>query len=403
MSDKTTATQDLPRVEIFAAGTHTDMNGKKHPFSNEDVAEIASSYDPAHHEAPMIVGHPNPGVTSMPAYGWVTGLAAEGGKLFAQLGQVPDTMRDAMKAAHYKKFSPGILPRNHPANPTPGKLHLEHLAILGATPPAVKGLEAFQFAAPEGDEAVMCFAGEQTDWILLRVIKSLRGLVRTVRNTVTEEEAADLPTDDDIDFLRDQARDQMEAARSQSTNQDAAHFAAAQQPKEETTNMAEKTEDELKAERDQLEADKKAHDTAVAEFAAQQAEREKAADKAIVDKAVAEGRLPAGEADAVMAFAATLEADESVICFAAPSANGDGEAKVAPRTWFRDHLAALPVRVPQGELTQPDPNGDAPVAQFAAPAGFSVNPELAETHQKAVAYQAAHPNTDYADAVAAVS
>ncbi|MES8739309.1 hypothetical protein U6S59_12380, partial [Cutibacterium acnes] len=59
-------TATAPSIEIFRAGRHVDMSGREIEFTREDLAELASSYDPAVHEAPVVVGQPK---TNAPAYG----------------------------------------------------------------------------------------------------------------------------------------------------------------------------------------------------------------------------------------------------------------------------------------------------------------------------------------------
>ncbi|MEN8721862.1 MAG: hypothetical protein ABF335_03135 [Alphaproteobacteria bacterium] len=391
-------TPELHRIQIFRAGTHRSMTGEAMPFSAADVAELAATYDPALHEAPLIIGHPVKGTTAMPAYGWIKGLEAEGDTLFAAVDQVPDEMREAVNNGHYKKVSSGLLRPDSPANPTPGKWHLEHVALLGATPPAIKGLEPFQFSAGDGD--VVCFSNER-EWRQLRLAELFRSVVRVVRGTLAEEDAAALPSDDQLDWMRDEFAEELIEERAKNPSIPA-HFAAAtQQPTEETTIMAEKTEQELKADRDALDAAQKAHEDRVAAFAAQQQATEQAADKVAVEAAIKDGRLAAGQKDEVLAFAATLEPDADTVCFAAQSVGGDS-VKVAPRTWFRQHIASLPKRAPEGEAA-PDGPDVGTTAQFAAPSGFEVSPAGVDIHQKALAYQAKFPKATYADAVAAVS
>ena len=55
----------MSAIHIFKAGTHTDMHGKKLPFTPDDLAACVKAYDPSVHEAPLVIGHPrteDPGV-----------------------------------------------------------------------------------------------------------------------------------------------------------------------------------------------------------------------------------------------------------------------------------------------------------------------------------------------------
>lgn len=140
-------------LEIFRAGRHTSINGATLEFSDSQVAGIAAAYDPALHEAPLVVGHP---ALNAPAYGWVKRLAAEGGSLSAELDQVDPAFAEALRAGRYKKRSASFYTPTSPANPKPGSFYLRHVGFLGAAPPAVKGLREAAFA--EGEPGVIEFS-----------------------------------------------------------------------------------------------------------------------------------------------------------------------------------------------------------------------------------------------------
>ena len=44
------------RFPVFRAGTHTDSAGKAKTWTEEDLDRMVSSYDPAGHEAPLVIG-----------------------------------------------------------------------------------------------------------------------------------------------------------------------------------------------------------------------------------------------------------------------------------------------------------------------------------------------------------
>ncbi len=62
----------MQRIEIFRPGTHTAMSGETIGFTEAQLRASAAAYDPAKHEAPIVVGHPR---HDGPAYGWVKSLA----------------------------------------------------------------------------------------------------------------------------------------------------------------------------------------------------------------------------------------------------------------------------------------------------------------------------------------
>ena len=67
-------------LHIFRAGTYQAMAGQSITLTPADLAATAAAYDPARHEAPLVVGHP---VDNGPAWGWVSGLSADGADLSA--------------------------------------------------------------------------------------------------------------------------------------------------------------------------------------------------------------------------------------------------------------------------------------------------------------------------------
>jgi transcriptional regulator with XRE-family HTH domain len=136
-------------LHIFRAGRHTAQSGASLEFSEAEVGAIAAAYDPALHEAPIVVGHPR---TDAPAYGWVKSLRAEGAELFAEPDQVEPAFAEMVRAGRFKRISASFYPPTSAANPAPGSYYLKHVGFLGAQPPAVKGLKAAEFA--EDGEAV---------------------------------------------------------------------------------------------------------------------------------------------------------------------------------------------------------------------------------------------------------
>ena len=136
----------MKQIEIFRAGQHTDIAGVQREFTDADLAEIVASYDPALHEAPLVVGHPR---IDAPAWGWVKSLQAVAGRLVAIPDQVQAAFGEAVASGADKKVSAAFYAPTDTHNPTPGRWHLRHVGFLGAQPPAIKGLAGPAFG--EGD------------------------------------------------------------------------------------------------------------------------------------------------------------------------------------------------------------------------------------------------------------
>ncbi|MHB8853144.1 MAG: hypothetical protein ACYC6P_07310 [Ignavibacteriaceae bacterium] len=124
--------------EILKTGKFMSSNGQEKEFSQTDLENIASSYDPAVSEAPLVIGHPK---TNDPAYGWIENLKVTGDRLIAKAKQVVPEFLEAVKNGLFKKRSVSLT--------QDGKLR--HVGFLGAELPAVKGLADLSFSETETD------------------------------------------------------------------------------------------------------------------------------------------------------------------------------------------------------------------------------------------------------------
>jgi hypothetical protein len=140
-------------LQIFKSGSHTATSGVTITFSEVDVAATAANYNPALHEAPLVVGHPT---ADLPAYGWVAGLSFADGVLSALPRDVDADFAELVNTRRFGKISASFYEPDSPNNPVQGIYYLRHVGFLGAQPPAVKGLKNPQFADSD-DELVICF------------------------------------------------------------------------------------------------------------------------------------------------------------------------------------------------------------------------------------------------------
>jgi hypothetical protein len=132
-------------IDAFKEGTYPQGI-----FASKELSEIASTYNPANYEAPILIGHLSDpsykGKSSIPAFGWIGAAKVVGDHLKLVVSQFSDQLKEFIQQGFYKKVSAAFFQPDDPNNPTPGKWHLHHLAFLGGTPPAVKGLEGIAFA-----------------------------------------------------------------------------------------------------------------------------------------------------------------------------------------------------------------------------------------------------------------
>lgn len=141
------------KIQIFKPGRHTTMAGQAISFSESDLQATVGAYDPALHEAPLVVGHPR---ADLPAYGWVSALSFSEGGIDATPAQVNADFADMVAAGAFKKISASFYAPDAPQNPVPGVYYLRHVGFLGAQAPAVKGLRSPAFA--DGEAGVLDFS-----------------------------------------------------------------------------------------------------------------------------------------------------------------------------------------------------------------------------------------------------
>jgi hypothetical protein len=136
------------RIHVFKAGDQTSAQGVQRNFSDKDLQQVIDTYDPSIHEAPLVIGHAGDN-DSLPSYGWIKGFNKQGGNLYADV-EFTDAAKDLVKNGHYRKVSISFYSPESTINPHKGKWSARHLALLGASPPAVKGLEPFSFSEEQG-------------------------------------------------------------------------------------------------------------------------------------------------------------------------------------------------------------------------------------------------------------
>jgi hypothetical protein len=132
------------RVHVFRAGSQTSAQGVERNFTEKDLQQVVDTYDPEVHEAPIVLGHAGDN-DSQPSFGWIKGFTRQGEDLYADV-DFTDVAKDLVKDGHYRKVSVSFYSPDSAINPNPGKWSARHLALLGASPPAVKGLQHLAFS-----------------------------------------------------------------------------------------------------------------------------------------------------------------------------------------------------------------------------------------------------------------
>ncbi len=367
-------------IHVFRAGTHVTAAGERIEFSSADLAASAAAYNPALHEAPLVVGHPK---TDDPAYGWAKGLVADGADLYVDPAQVQPEFAEMVNSGAFKKRSMKWYRPTDPQNPAPGVWYPQHIGFLGAVPPAIKGLKAVQFAA--GDAGVVVEFGQWEDRTVARLFRQLREWLIGAHG---QETADKVIGSYDVDAL---AEDAARETSSEVFPAPAFAEASATVIEEPTVTPEEKAA---------LEAENAAMKARVAEFESRESANRAAAIKSTAvqfcEGLIGAGQLLPAEKDSAVGLL-ILAANAQPVEFG----EGDGAVTEAPLARLEALFKQLPKRVEFGEVAHPGKSAAA--VEFAAPDGMGIDAERLDLHGRALQHQAAHPGTDYVTAVKAVS
>jgi hypothetical protein len=379
-------------IHIFRSGTHTDVSGKTLAFGETELEASAKAYDPALFEAPLVVGHPQ---LDAPAYGWVESLSFSQNGLSAAPRQVDPAFAELVRAGRYKKISASFYLPNSPANPVPGVFYLRHVGFLGAAAPAVKGLKPVAFA--QAEEGVVEFSDA---WAERQNASLWRALREWLLAKFGQEEADKAVAPWLVESVEDAAR--KELLEDQAQPEFAEGGPANPNFKEDEV---EKEKEALAAERAKLAEERAALERQRADFAEREAKlmeteagRIHAEHVTFAEILVKEGKLLPANKEATVGLLDSLAVSSAVVAFA--EENGGKVEKSALQT-MKDMLTTSPKLVDFSERAVGDLDAGGS-ASFAAPQGYTADPERLELHGKAVAFQAAHPGTDYATALVAV-
>lgn len=370
-------------IQIFKAGKHTASSGIALTFSESDLSASAKAYDPAIHEAPLVVGHPK---ADLPAYGWVKSLSFSDSGLEAEPDQVNADFAEMVKTGAFKKISASFYTPDSPSNPVPGVYYLRHVGFLGAEPPAVKGLRAPEFS--DAADGVIEFSElEFNGYDDMAIAK----LFRRIREWFISEKGADVADR----VLPDYEIAGLEIAATQEIVEDRLENQSSLNP---YFNEGNTMSVEDKARLVTLETENVALKKQQADFAEAQIKLRRDAahadNLAFAEGLVKSGQLLPAQKEAVIATLNYVATSAEVVEF------GEGEAK---KSLLDGLKAALMANVKLIEFGEHKREGvDNSTATFNAPAGFSVDQANLEVHQKAVAFAESN-NVSYEVALSKVS
>lgn len=359
----------MSRIAIFRAGTHVAHDGRQVTFSEDDLKEIAESYDPQLLEAALVVGHPK---TNDPAYGYAKSLSVEDGVLYAEPHQVDPEFAELVNKGRFKRVSSSIYLPDSPGNPTPGKKYLRHIGFLGAMAPAVKGLPSVQFAEDDGAlEFASPFGG--IGYYLVDIFQRLRDYFVERDGAEAADKIIPQWQIRSIDESMNRAEERTAVAYAEPATLET------EMEKNDAEIAAKKAELELR-ERALLEREAKARRDDAMEFA---------------EQLVKDGKLLPRQKAAVVELLLALPAGTTI-----EFAEGEQQVKAPAIDTLRALLNDLPKRLDFSEKTPSE--GEESEVNFAAPSGLTVDAAGLELHARATAYAREH-KVSYIDAVRAVS
>ncbi len=343
-------------IHIFKPGTHTAMSGAVLAFTEHDLAASASAYDPAVHEAPLVVGHP---AQDAPAYGWVKSLSFTDGGLQAEPDQIDPAFAELVSAGRFKKISASFYPPESAQNPKPGVYYLRHVGFLGAQPPAIKGLKQVEFA----DDAD-CVTLEFSDYDDMTIAGLFRGLREWIIGKFGQEEADKVMPGYAVQQLEQSAAEELAKEQTEMDGTDAILPTPAFTENPTGDTMAANTTEAINAEEiAALIAENAALKQQQLDFAEQQ-QRDNATrlhneHVAFCENLIKEGRLLPAHKDVHVTIMDHIASSQSVVEF------GEGESKSPLINAYKDHLSQMPKLIEFAEVG----------AHHAASAGRTLTPE----------------------------
>jgi hypothetical protein len=346
-------------------------------LTDAQLRASAAAYDPAKHEAPIVIGHPK---TNAPAYGWINKLDFTNGDLNGDPQQVDAAFAELHNGGKFKKHSAAFYGPDDPNNPVPGVYYLRHVGFLGAQPPAIKGLRDYTF---EENSQSIEIEFEETKWTWRSLARALRGM----RDWLIEKEGLEKADDIIPDYL---ITDVSEAAVDSTSTFSEPEPKIMPDPKKEPEFAERETAlQQQAADIAAKDADIKAREDAIA---AREAQARRADTVAFCETLIAAGKVLPRDKDNLVEFMAALPAAEIEF------AEGDAKVKKTSDAWLRNFLTALPKQVEFAELSPPGDDGQTalpadPVAkanelarravefqETEAKAGRTVSVDVAVTH-----------------------
>jgi hypothetical protein len=355
-------------IELIKVGEVVDSEGRTWNFTEEKLNHMNSKYDPAKHEAPAVVGHPK---DTSPSFGWLDKTKVENGVLLGKFKQVMPEFEKLVREGRYKKRSLSLYP----------DMTIRHVAFLGGSPPAVKGLKDISFS--DSDDAINIeFPIDLSEgWIWSNLGSMFRRLREYFIANHNVETADDLIPEYFINQIQDKAQEEDEEEKVAEGPQ----F----KEKKQGGNMLTQEEIDKAIAKAKEDGEKLGKEKATADFSEQRkTERintRKAEVKAFLNGLETEGKIiPSFKRLGVVDLMEHLAGDEATIDLS------EGDGKKSSYEIMKDFLTELPKIVNFSEVATKDKE---------VPEDLKKSKML---HKKTLDFCEKHPSTTYGDAMKTV-
>lgn len=218
------------KIHLFKPGTFTSASGQPVSFTQSNLEEIVNSYSNKD-EAPLCIGHQ---ANDRPAFGWVKSLENTKEGVYATVSTTAE-VKKSIELEEYKKVSGSLYLPQTKNNPVPGKFYLKHIALLGATAPAIKGLEPIALndvedGIVEFSEDILTKQEEKEAEMLVKDKKVEKTSKEATKQEVKAEEVKETSTEAAQDDIATKNADEAAkiAADAQALKQEKAEFAQMQ-------------------------------------------------------------------------------------------------------------------------------------------------------------------------------
>lgn len=327
------------QLHIFKPGTWLTTQGESIEFGEADLKATAAAYNPKISKAPIVVGHPK---TDDPAKGWTVSLIANERGLFAAADKVDPEFAESVRKGAYGTVSAKFYRPTDPHNPVPGVWYLRHIGFLGAQPPAVKGLDAPEFA--ESDDGCVCFQEGVAfgEWDAMTSANLWRNLRDWFVARFGMEEADKVLPSYDVRALELGAQEEINARRDTAASPAPAFAEGANPPPSNPQKESAVTDQEAAQLREQNAALQRQNEELRRAEQARAAKQVKDDNIAFAEGLVSQARIPSAMKEQVAAIGAQLQTTPDVEF-------GEGDAKKPIHQVFRELLQALPAQVEFGE------------------------------------------------------